>query len=147
MISPYTKVSLALLFAALFLCRTASSKKNRNQPHPHPGILPSKIPGPFTDVELSAKDEAMLEKGQPVVQQTMPPKDNPDAGGSAVCIQDIAAPREAVWNQILGLEAYKGKVPKVQQCENYFEGKNEDGSHCVKTKMVIGVLPGYSVSP
>merc|ERR1719261_2186172 len=74
----------------------------------------------------------------------MPPKDNPDAGGSAVCIQDIAAPREAVWNQILGLEAYKGKVPKVQQCENYFEGKNEDGSHCVKTKMVIGVLPGYS---
>ena len=80
------------------------------------------------------------------MKQTMPSKDDPDAGGTAICVQDVAAPREAVWNQVLDLNSYKGKVPKVNECKNYVVHKNKDGTRTIKTKMVLGVLPGYAVS-
>jgi hypothetical protein len=36
-------------------------------------------------------------------------------------------------------------VNKVKECKNYAVKDNGDGSVQVKTKMVLGVIPGYSV--
>ena len=69
-----------------------------------------------------------------------------DLGGGAICVQDIDAPKQAVWAQILDLDSYKGKVNKVNEAKNYFLRNNQDGTTTVKTKMVLGVMPGYSVS-
>ena len=54
--------------------------------------------------------------------------------------------QEAVWNQILDLDSYKGKVPKVSECKNYVAKLNEDGTSTMKTKMAVKVIPGYGVS-
>ena len=54
--------------------------------------------------------------------------------------------QEAVWSQILDLDAYKGKVPKVSKCENYVAKLNEDGTSTMKTEMAVKVIPGYGVS-
>jgi hypothetical protein len=132
-----------LLFAASDL--RVEARKDRNQPHPFKGILKAYSPGPF-DIVLTASDEAKLESGNPVMKQTLPSKDDPEAGGGAICVQDVMAPPDLVWNQILDLNAYKGKVPKVLTSQNYYTGRNDDGSERIKTKMVLGVLPGYSVS-
>jgi hypothetical protein len=128
-----------------YQCSTVTAKKDHNKPHPHRGILKAYNPGPFEDLKLSRQDESKLQQGQPVTKQTMPSEDDPDAGGGVICIQDVHAPKEAVWNQILDLDAYQGKVSKVNKCKNYFVSKNKDGSSTMKTRMVIGVLPGYSV--
>jgi hypothetical protein len=120
---------------------TALAKQDRNQPHPHKGLLPSYNPGPF-NVKISAGEEAKLQKGEAVMKQT--PSSDPAAGGGAICIQDIAAPKAAVWNQILDLDSYSKKVPKVVNCKNYHVAQRGQ-EHSIKTRMVVGVLPGYSV--
>lgn len=135
---------LATLLAVCFLI-VADGKKDYSQPHPHQGKLKAYEPGPFESIKLSPGDEKKLADGQPVMKQTMPDKDDPEAGGGAICVQDVAAPTAAVWNQILDLNSYKGKVPKVLTSKNYFERENDDGTKRIKTKMVLGVLPGYSV--
>jgi hypothetical protein len=91
---------------------------------------------------LGSKDEAHLEEGKPVMKQVIP--DSPDESGTVLCIQDVNAPKPAVWNQILGLDVYQGKVPKVKDCHNYVVRKNADGSHTIKTCMKLGIMPGYS---
>ena len=138
-----TRTSFATLVAVLFLACCCTARKDRNQPHPHRGLLKSYTPGPFSDVSLSRQDESKLADGQPVMKQTMP--DENGLGGGAICVQDVQAPKSAVWHQILDLDAYKGKVSKVNACNNYQVAKNKDGSCRIKTRMVLGVLPGYSV--
>jgi hypothetical protein len=121
---------------------TAEARKNRDLPHPHAGILSPYEPGPFKDLRLSSNDEKQLADGKSVMKQTTP-KDG-ELGGGAICVQDIDAPKKAVWKQILDLDSYKGKVPKVNEAKNYFLRENSDGTTTVKTKMVLGVLPGYA---
>ena len=76
----------------------------------------------------------------------LPADDGDENGGKAICIQDVAAPKKAVWNQILDLNSYKGKVSKLKECKNYHFNVNRlAGTVNIKTKMVIGVMPGYSV--
>jgi hypothetical protein len=130
----------------LFLLLSASShaKKNRDIPHQNSGLLTPYEPGPFGDLKLGNDDEKVLDAGKPVMKQT-PSKDG-EQGGGAICIQDVDAPKSAVWSQILGLDSYKGKVPKVNEAKNYFVKTNEDGTCTIKTKMTLGVIPGYSVS-
>lgn len=134
-----TNHRLFLLLAALAFVTVSSAKKNRNAPHGHTGLLSVHKAGNF-DLDLEDTDEKQLNGGKPVMKQV-----EGDAGGGAVCVQDIEAPPDAVWNQILMMEEYKGKVPKVQECTNYVVKKNEDGSFTVKTKQRLGILPGYSV--
>jgi len=98
--------------------------------------------GPF-DLKLGKDDERALGSGKPVMKQK---ESKGELGGGAICVQDIEAPKEAVWSQILDLDSYKGKVPKVNNCNNYEVMQNSDGTCTIKTKMVIGVIPGYSVS-
>lgn len=137
-----TRSTLALSF--WLLCALATAKKpNRNAPHAHSGLLKAHQPGPFPIV-LSNADEAELNRGNSVMKQTMPAAG--EEAGTVLCVQDIDAPMPAVWNQILDLGAYKGKVPKVSACDNYICQKNHDGTFTVKTRMVLGVMPGYSVS-
>jgi hypothetical protein len=134
------------LFSLLFLVFVSSqswAKTNYNEPHPHSGVLKPYEAGPF-DLTLDKKELDTLSSGKPVMKQP-PPKDG-ELGGGAICVQDVEAPKEAVWAQILDLDSYKGKVPKLNDCKNYFVKKKEDGLFCIKTKMVVGILPGYSVS-
>jgi len=136
---------VALLWIGLSTCpSTVVAKKDRNQPQGHHGYLTAYKPGPFA-ASLSKSDEKLLASGKPVMKQTMPSKDDPEAGGGAICVQDVEAPVPAVWNQILDLGSYKGKVPKVISSKNYVNKRNPDGTNTIKTRLVIGVMPGYSV--
>lgn len=136
---------LALLLTGLSTCPRVVAKKDRNKPQGHHGYLSAYKPGPFA-TSLSKNDESLLSSGKPVTKQTMPSKDDPEAGGGALCVQDVDAPKAAVWNQILDLPSYKGKVPKVIASSNYVNKRNPDGTNTIKTRLVIGVMPGYSVS-
>ena len=140
------QVSLwALLWWGLSTCPSAvDAKKDRNKPQGHHGYLTPYKAGPFSTV-LSKNDEKLLASGKPVMKQTMPSKDDPEAGGGALCVQDVDAPVAAVWNQILDLGSYKGKVPKIVASSNYVNKRNPDGTNNIKTRLVIGVMPGYAV--
>ena len=109
------------------------------------GKLTPYSPGPFDVLKLGPKDEDALSKDKAVMKQ-IPGDGGGNEGGRAICIQDVNAPKEAVWNQILDLDHYVGKVNKLKECKNYFVKKNSDGTSTIKTKMVVGVIPGYSVS-
>lgn len=78
------------------------------------------------------------------MKQIPDPSGDSKEGGRAICVQDVKAPKKAVWNQILDLNDYMGKVNKLKECQNYFFQRNDDGTYRIKTKMVVGVLPGYS---
>lgn len=136
-------------FAALSLLLLVSlqisvdAKINRDSPHGHNGIMKPYTAGPF-GMDIDKADEDILKKGNPVMKQ-LPPDDPSDKlGGRAICVQDINAPKSAVWNQILDLDSYVGKVNKVKECKNYYVKDNGDGTVRIKTKMVLGVMPGYS---
>jgi hypothetical protein len=135
-----TKVSLLLLAVWSVVC--CLGKKDRNLPHPHQGLLKPYTPGPFESLKLDSSDEKLLDSGKPVMKQTQ----GADLAGGAICVQDVDAPKEAVWSQILDLDKYKGKVPKVAESNNYQVQQNPDGTCTIKTKMVVSVIPGYSVS-
>ena len=133
--------SIALLLVAC-LVSPSLSKKNYNEPHPHKGLLKSYKAGPF-DLNLNKKELDTLSSGKPVMKQPAPKAG--ELAGGAICVQDVEAPKEAVWAQILDLDRYKGKVPKLNECKNYSVKKNSDGTFSIKTKMVVGIIPGYSV--
>jgi hypothetical protein len=98
--------------------------------------------GPFQSLDLNKVDEKELESGKAVMKQ----QQGSDLAGGAICVQDVDAPKASVWSQILDLDAYKGKVPKVNECKNYVVKQNQDGTTTLKTKMVVGIIPGYAVS-
>jgi hypothetical protein len=131
-------LTITLLLQLGHLC---SARKNRDIAHPHRGVLNPYEAGPFSSLDLNAGDEKELTDGKPVMKQNR----GDDLAGGAICIQDVDAPKEAVWAQILDLDAYKGKVPKVNECKNYEVKENPDGTCTMKTKMVVGVIPGYAV--
>jgi hypothetical protein len=136
---------LSVFWLALVIVQ--GKRTDRNQPHPHGALLKPYDPtSPFEGISLSRKDESLLLDGKPVTKQTMPDKDDPEGGaGGAICVQDVHAPPCAVWNQILDLNAYQKKVSKVNESRNYLVQKLGHGIVNIKTKMVLGVLPGYAV--
>lgn len=133
---------LSLFLLSIWSVVTSIAKKDRDFPHSHQGLLKSYKPGPFQSLKLDKGDEKTLDSGKPVMKQTQ----GDELAGGAICVQDVEAPKEAVWSQILDLDNYKGKVPKVNESRNYKVQQNRDGSCTIKTKMVVGVIPGYSVS-
>lgn len=138
----FSLVTFVFLIQLLLLSGFISARKNRDLPHPHNGILSPYQPGPFSSLRLDNADLQALESGKPVLKQSQ----SEVGQGAAICVQDIQAPKDQVWEQILGLSSYKGKVPKVNECTNYCDAKAKDGTRNIKTKMVVGVIPGYSVS-
>merc|ERR1719223_1423985 len=142
-----TFYTLLFILQSTFLLLPTSidaKKVDRNIPHGHHGLIEKYTPGPFGMISLNTDDENSLLKGKPIMKQ-IPSAEGGNQGGKAICVQDIAAPSSAVWNQILDLDGYKGKVSKVGECKNYVVKANkEDGTMQIKTKMVLNVLPGYS---
>lgn len=136
---------LPLLLAFISISSVVDAKKvNRNAPHVHNGKLAPWSPGPFDVLELTKQDEDDLSKDKSVMKQ-IAAEEGGASGGRAICVQDVRAPKSAVWNQILDLDHYVGKVNKLKECKNYAVKKKEDGSGWqIKTKMLIGVMPGYS---
>jgi len=143
-IPPLTRV---ILLACFFLLSTTTTcclgKKDRNVGHPHRGLIDKLLPGKL-DLDLSSSDESKLMDEKAVMKHI---ESEGGQGGTAICVQDVNAPKQAVWNQILGFNSYKGKVNRVRECGNY-EVKpvdHENGSRRwnIKTKMVVSVLPGY----
>jgi len=135
-----------LVLLALTASRTVEAKKkNHNAPHPHKGLMKPYSPGPF-DIKLTSAEEAKLRKGEAVLKQTLP--EGPSESGSAISVQDVEAPVDAVWHQILDLDHYKEKVPgkKVKVMKNYFVKPQKDKTVRIKTKQVLSVMPGYAVS-
>jgi hypothetical protein len=130
-------VSLAVLF------HLSWAKIDRNTAHPHRGKLSRYHPGPF-HLKLTASDEKQLLLGKSVMKQVQ--DEGGSTGGRAICIQDVHAPKCAVWNQILNFDSYVGKVNRLKECKKYFSQKNKDGSTTIKVKMLVGVIPGYKVS-
>jgi len=142
---PCSSTLVVVLVATLALCcHPCTGKKNRDVFHGHRGVFPPYEAGPFESLDLNKGDEKVLESGKPIMKQNQGSGD--ELGGGAICVQDVAAPKEAVWSQILDLDSYKGKVPKVNECKNYLVKKNEDGTSTIKTKMALKVIPGYGVS-
>ncbi len=90
---------LALVAVVTTLQRTCEAKIDRNQPHEHTGKLSPYSPGPFPKLQLTSQDEAELAQGKPVMKQSQ----GGGNSGGAICVQDIHAPKAAVWNQILDL--------------------------------------------
>jgi hypothetical protein len=136
-----TKFVMVLLLAvATNSCM--ANKKNRNLPHGHKGKLRPYSPGPFS-VKLTAANEETLKSGYPVTTQAV--SADPNAPGTIVCIQDVEAPVSAIWKQILDMDQYHKKVSGVTESRNYFVSKLSGGRMTIKTKQVLGVLPGYSV--
>jgi len=135
-------LKLSLVIVAVWSLASTCAKKDHNLPHPHQGLLKPYVPGPFESLKLDSGDEKILDSGKPVMKQTK----GDDLAGGAICVQDVEAPKEAVWSQILDLDVYKGKVPKVNESKNYKVQQNKDGTCTIKTKMVVGVIPGYAVS-
>lgn len=132
------------LLVTFLLCTVSfcNARRDHSKPHPHQGKLVSYKPGPFDVLKLSKADEKHLAAGKSVMKQ-LPDESGAGLGGRAICVQDVNAPRKAVWNQILDFNSYVGKVPKLKVCKNYFVKKQGDGSSQIKTKMVVGVIPGY----
>lgn len=126
-----------LLFLSGGCCH---ARKNRDLPHIHRGVLASYDAGPFDSIDLDKSDEKTLENGKPIMKQT---QGDDGVEGTSICVQDVHAPKEAVWSQILDLDSYKGKVPKVSTCKNYVAKLNEDGTSTMKTEMSVNVIPGY----
>lgn len=136
------KSSLLLVsWAVLFYLTWA--KIDRNTAHPHKGKLSPYNPGPF-HLKLTASDEKELLLGKSVMKQVQ--DEAGSTGGRAICIQDVHAPKCAVWNQILNFDSYVGKVSRLKECKKYFSQRNKDGSTTIKVKMLVGVIPGYKVS-
>lgn len=142
--SPALRLLALLPLLLLFISSVVDAKKvNRNAPHEHHGKLTPYSPGPFDVLELTNKDEDDLSKDKSVMKQIA--EEDGKSGGRAICVQDVKAPKSAVWNQILDLDHYVGKVNKLKECKNYLVRKREDGQGWqIKTKMVVGVIPGYS---
>lgn len=132
-------ISLILFVGEFTPCKADNS--NRNRPHIHNGVLPQYTPGPFKELVLERNDEKSLEDGKSVMKSI--PSSTGEKGGRAICVQDIEASKDAVWNQILNFNSYVGKVDKLKECKHYFMKRNPDGTTTIKAKFVVGVLPGY----
>jgi len=133
---------ISFLFLYLNTIKPIYARQNRNTPHDHRGKLTPYAPGPFLNLSLDNGDEKTLSGGN-AVMKVLADEDEPSGGGKSICVQDVEAPKEAVWNQILDLDHYVGKVSKLKECSNYLVKTRPDGTFQVKTKMVVGVMPGY----
>jgi hypothetical protein len=133
---------MVLLLLTMATNSCSVNKKNRNVPHGHKGKLLPYTPGPFA-VKLTAADEKALRSGYPVTTQAV--SADPISPATVVCIQDVDAPVSAVWKQILDMDQYHKKVSGVTESRNYFVSTLSGGRMTIKTKQVLGVLPGYSV--
>ncbi len=96
-------------------------------PHDHQGVI-APYEGTPPAMELSAEQRAQLDRGKAVMVQVQ----DSAGGGRGMCIQDVAAPPEAVWSRITSYDQYPRWVGPVSECANY----EVEGDH-IKTRFVL----------
>ena len=126
--------------AAALLCGVAAVfGGDPTKPHFHG---PTRTPfDPKDDIAppLKSADLAKLADGEIITVQS---SDATSGGGCAV--EDIRAPPDVVWSQLLTFETYPDKVPKVRECANYEVTKSSD-EEVMKTRYGVKVVPGLSM--
>ena len=113
---------------ALLLGSTAQAA-DATKPHIHQGSISAYSGAPPT-VPLTPDELARLAAGEVVKRQI-----KYDDGGRGVAVQDIQAPQEVVWEQILDFPGYPRMVENVQECAIYARSGQE-----LKARFVVGAL-------
>jgi hypothetical protein len=117
------------LLVVMMLCITPLGvAANKDQPHPHQGLLKSYPSTPLLPV-LSATDLATLADGK-VVEMRL--KEPGQSGGRGLVVQDVHASPEVIWSRILAFDQYPKWVSNVTETETY-----ETGNGHIKTRFLI----------
>ena len=104
---------------ASFLTATAAT------PHPHSGVLrPVKLDGP--GIILDDVANGVLSSGKPYHSK------------DGWFVQDMNAPTDIVWANILDYERYKDKIPNILESQVYKKEQGTDGSQHHFVRMVAG---------
>ena len=116
-----------------------ASGADPKKPHFHGPTRAPFAPSDSIAPELGSGDLAKLEEGGIVTVQS-----SQGSNGGGCAVEVIRAPPDVVWSQLLTFETYPTKVPKVKSCANY-EVTKEAGAELMKTRYVVGVVPGLSM--
>lgn len=139
MVPPSRSFASALCWAAVLGLPVIHEAANPNQKHFHGPLRPPFTPGDAITPALGGKEMATLEAGGIVTAST-----TEGDTGAGCAVEDIAAPPDVVWSQLLTFETYPNKVPKVKTCANY-EVVTTATTEDQKTRYVVGVVPGLSM--
>ena len=92
-------------------------------------------------MSLTSADHSKLDSGEMITKQT---KDASGASGRAIAIQNVHAPPNLIWKQLLDFNAYPKKVDKLTECGIYSEAKKGvDGSKQIKARFLVKAAPGF----
>ena len=99
-------------------------------------------PNTFHNFELTNEEEILLKKSDNfLIKEYL----DSDEKRRTTGMQDIAASKQSILNQILDIPNYVGKAPKLKSCSIYYK-KESDDKLIIKTKMTADVIFGYTVS-
>lgn len=100
--------------------------------HPHQGVV-----APFASgdpgVKLNGSALQTLRAGKPHSTQIQS-----ETGGRGLVVQDVHAPSDVVWAQILDFGAYPKMVPKTAESEIYGKEKLRGGQERIWVRMKVG---------
>ena len=98
-------------------------------PHNHQGKLTAHTPTP-PQLELGSQEINELQQGNYVIKQFQS-----DSHGGGYIVQDINAPVEKVWSNILNFSKYTDWVNHVEKCEPYEQSEDH-----LKVEFIIGAI-------
>ncbi|KAL7558311.1 hypothetical protein ACA910_019344 [Epithemia clementina (nom. ined.)] len=134
-----------------------TNNNDRSKPHQHQGMLAPFQPDAICGFSATKEEEKVLANGKPVIKQFLSDSpfdisssrgdiregDLPTAGG-VLCIQDVNAPLEAAWSQILDFNDYKSKVPLIKASQIYSMVEKVKDMINIKTHMVLSAMVGFT---
>ena len=132
-------VMVSMKYALLACAPLVASGADSSKPHFHGPLRAPFEPTEAIAPPLGSAELAKLAEGGIVTVST-----NTGGQGLGCAVEDIAAPPEVVWSQLLTFETYPDKVPKVRTCTNY-EVSKTSAQELMKTKYVVGIVPGMSM--
>jgi hypothetical protein len=123
-------------FLFLLLLSEYVSSMSTATSHPHTGkLVPFKAGEP--DVKL---DESALKRL--AAGKAYSTKIESDAGFRGISVQDVEAPTDVVWGQILDFDTYNQKAPSTSESEIYkTEDLRDDGQKRIWARIKVGI-PG-----
>lgn len=118
----------------LMLSQHASSLSTATS-HPHTGkVTPFQAGDPGVKLDESALKK--LSAGKPYST-----KIESDAGFRGISVQDVEAPVDIVWGQILDFDTYYQKAPSTSESETYKTESLRDGQKRIWARIKVGI-PG-----
>jgi hypothetical protein len=122
-------------FLFLLLLSEYVSSMSTATPHPHTGkLVPFKAGEP--DVKL---DESALKRL--AAGKAYSTKIESEAGFRGISVQDVEAPTDVVWGQILDFDTYNQKAPSTSESEIYKTEDLLDGQKRIWARIKVGI-PG-----